>query len=455
MDFVNQLVTFITTYLGMMLIGGSLFIIIQANQSQPRLSWFMVAIFGFCASLSKFKDEFIKETPALVFPLEQIRELGRPLTIVLLVILILISLKTKNIWRKKILPQPIFYLILVQVVIFCKISSDGDLRFAFLSAATFGGLVLMVILGPSRWLQNDQNFQLGVWAIAMVGIIFGIVNTYQVLIDKHAVTFVHGWFLGTTGNPHHAAVLITATLPCFLFLFFQEKNLWLKGLWAGFFGLAVLGLLMTASRTGIIMAVVSMLIFFRHQGGKLLQITLIFGIILALLSSALPTDADTPGILSNSFNKLSNLNNTRAGVWSSYWQKFLEYPLFGASLKGERLRFGETSWLGVLGGLGLVGAFPMFMFAWTSLKMIFKLEQLSKINLDFYLKSSVIISGLFSLLVGGISEAYLLGNLTFSILAVLLYLVLGNYLIEVAQRQYDYSQSQQYGNYMFSSKLES
>ncbi|MFM9157418.1 MAG: O-antigen ligase domain-containing protein, partial [Dolichospermum sp.] len=148
------------------------------------------------------------------------------------------------------------------------------------------------------------------------------------------------------------------------------------------------------------MAVVSMLIFFRHQGGKLLQITLIFGIILALLSSALPTDADTPGILSNSFNKLSNLNNTRAGVWSSYWQKFLEYPLFGASLKGERLRFGETSWLGVLGGLGLVGAFPMFMFAWTSLKMIFKLEQLSKINLDFYLKSSVIISGLFSLLVG-------------------------------------------------------
>ncbi|MFM9160937.1 MAG: O-antigen ligase domain-containing protein, partial [Dolichospermum sp.] len=101
----------------------------------------------------------------------------------------------------KILPQPIFYLILVQVVIFCKISSDGDLRFAFLSAATFGGLVLMVILGPSRWLQNDQNFQRGVWAIAMVGIIFGIVNTYQVLIDKHAVTFVHGWFLGTTGNP--------------------------------------------------------------------------------------------------------------------------------------------------------------------------------------------------------------------------------------------------------------
>lgn len=453
MDFVNQLVTFISTPLGLMLIVGGLFMVMQANQNRPRFGWFYLAMFGFAASLNKFVNEYIKEPPALVFPLQQIREQGRPLTIVLLSLLIIIAFKTKNIWRKKIIPQPLIYIVLVQCVIFFKMLAYGNLGFAFLSAATFGGLILMVILGPSRWLQNDHNFQLGVWAIAMVGVIFALANGYQAVINVYPITFVQGWFLGTTGNPHHAAVLITATLPCFLFLFLRnDQNMWIKWIWAGFFLLGLFGLAMTASRTGAIMTVVSILIFFRYRGGKLLQIALILCVMAALfLPYFSPTDVDAPGIFSNTVNKFSNLdNNTRAGVWSGYWQSFLEYPFFGAPFQGDRLRFGESSWLGVFGGLGLVGGIPMVMFGWSCLKMIFKLDRLSKMRPDYYLKCSVVMAGLLSLLVGGISEAYLLGNLTFSILAVFLYLVLGNYLIEVAQREYDYFRSQSYKNYMLS-----
>lgn len=454
MELINQLFTFISTPLGLILIVLGLFLILVAGQKKPRLSWFLVSIFGFAASLSKFTDEFIKEPPPLVFPLQQIRELGRPLTIVILVLLIVIALKTKNFWRKKIIPQPLVYIVLLQGVIFFKVLAYGNLIFAFLSAATFGGLVLMVILGPSRWLQDERNFQLGVWAIAMVGVIFGIANGYQAARDLYAITFVHGWFLGTTGNPHHAAVLIIATLPCLLFLFFHQKKPWLKALWAGFSGLALFGLLMTASRTGGIMAVVSILIFFRYRAGKFLQIAVIFAVIAALFFPDMgPTDAETSGILSNTWNKWENLDsNTRAGVWNSYWGQFLEYPLFGAPFRGDRLTFGESSWLGVLGSLGFAGALPMLMFAWTSLQMIFKLDRLSKISPDYYLKCSVVMAGLLSLLVGGISEAYLLGNLTFSILAVFLYLILGNYLIESAQREYNYFISQKYRNLNFSSE---
>lgn len=455
MDFVNQLGNFIATPFGFILLGGGLFLGLQANQKRPLLGWFLVAIFGFSASLNKFGNEFIKEPPPLVFPLQQIREVGRPLTIVLLVLLIFIALKAKNIWRKKIMPQPLIYLILVQSVIFFKILVYGNLDFAFLSAATFGGLVLMVILGPSRWLQNEENFQLGVWAIAMVGVIFGVANGYQALIDKYAITFVHGWFLGTTGNPHHAAILIAATIPAFLFLFFHnEKHSWMKWIWVGFLALAIFGLLMTASRTGAIVAVVSVLIFFRHQGGKLLQIVLIFAVIAAFfLHSLSPTDLDTSELLSPTASKLSNLDtSTRTGVWGGYWGLFLEYPLFGAPFVGDRLRFGESSWLGVLGSMGLVGAIPMFMFGWSSLQMIFKLDHLSKIRPDYYLKCSFVMAGLLSLLVGGASEAYLLGNLTFSLLAVFLYLVLGNYLIEFAQREYNHSIAQYYDNHQLSFK---
>ena len=185
-----------------------------------------------------------------------------------------------------------------------------------------------------------------------------------------------------------------------------------------------------------------------------MQIVLIFAVIAAfVLPSLSPTDLDTSELLSPSASKFSNLDaSTRTSVWGGYWGVFLEYPLFGAPFVGDRLRFGESSWLGVLGSMGFVGAIPMFMFGWTSLQMIFKLDHLSKIRPDYYLKCSVVMAGLLSLLVGGISEAYLLGNLTFSLLAVFLYLVLGNYLIEFAQREYNSSISQYYHNYMLSSE---
>lgn len=438
MDFVKALLDFIATPLGLILIGTGLFVGIQANQKRPLLGWFLIAIFGFSASFSKFADEFIEDPPALVFPLQQIREAGRPITIVLLLLLIIISLKTKNIWRKKIIPQSVIYIVLVQIIIFFKMLIYGNLAFAFLSAATFGGLVLMVILGPSRWLQNEENFQLGVWAIAMVGVIFSIVNIYQVTIDRYAVTFLHGWFLGTTGNPHHAAVLLTASIPCFLFLFFEKgKNTSWKWIWIVFLALVTFGLFMTASRTGAMMFLASISTFFRYRGGNLLKIGCILGVIAAIfLPSLSNTDQDSVGILSYSTSKFENITfDTRAGVWGDSWRSFLEYPLLGLPLEGDRLRFGESSWLGVLGSLGIVGALPMFMFGWTSLQMIFNLDHLSKRKPDYYEKCSTIMAGLLSLLVGGISEAYLLGNLTFSILAVLLYLVLGNYLLEAAQRE--------------------
>ena len=453
MDFVNQLVNFILTPAGLVLLGCSLFIPIQANQNHPRFRWFLVSFFGFAASLSAFTDEYIKVPPPLVFPLQEIRQFGRPLAILLLVLLLVISLNTKNIWRKKIIPQPIIYICLVQCAIVCKILTSGSSSFAFLGGATFGSLVLVVILGPSRWLDNDDSFQLGVWAIAMVGVIFTLVNGYQALFDLYPLAFIHGWFLGTTGNPHHAAILIDATIPSLLFMFFntkQRKYVWLKWLWAVFFCLEAIVLLMTASRTGISVFIVSILIFFRYRLGRLSLIIVLAALLISLLIPDF-TSSSKPELFSRTVDKFEAGENTRGNVWNRYLGAFLEYPVIGEPLKGDRLRFGESSWLGVFGALGLAGGLPMLMFGWSSFKMIIKLDHLSKIRPNYYLKCSVVMSGLLSLLFGGISEAYLLGNLTLPVLAVLLYLVLGNYIIEFAKRENDNFISQYYNSYMLSS----
>jgi hypothetical protein len=427
MDFLEQLLELIASPYGLIGIGLGLVIILQASPSRRRLHWFLLALCGFSASLSKFSDEFIKEPPPLIFPLQQLREAGRPLTIVFLGLLLLLAFKTRKGWRHHITPKPIFYLVLVQVIISLKTLAYGSLTFALLSALTFGSLILMVILGPSRWLQDDRNFQLGVWSVAMVGVIFAIANSYQAAIDLHPITFVHGWFLGTTGNPQHAATLLTATIPCFLFLLTKpEQPAWAKWFWALSLGVITLGLIMTASRTGVLMAIASLLIFYRHRKRLLLRLGLILGLPLVITFSFL--DQGNSGLLLP--NKLSSLDNTREIVWQALWQQFLNNPIAGGPLLGDRLGYGESSWLSAGATLGLLGLVPLVMFGIECLRMIQQLNHLSTKNPGYYFPCSTIIAGLASLLVGSFAEAYLLGTITFSLLVLLIYLVLGNYLLE-------------------------
>jgi hypothetical protein len=345
----------------------------------------------------------------------------------------LLGFLTQNGWRRILTPQPLKYLILVQIVIFFKTLVYGDIGFAFLAVFTFGAVVLMLRIGPSRWLQDEQNFHLAVWSLAMVSVIFVIVNAYQALFDVYAITFVHGWFLGTTGNPIHAAVLLAATIPCFMFLIESRKQGdWVKAWWMLGLILVMIALFLTASRTGIIMGVVSILFFYRHRAGIVLRLGIFVSVVLAVI---LPFfGQDVPGWGTSygaATDKFLSGTNTREGVWLALWNHFINNPLFGVPLQGERLGYGESSWLAAGATLGLLGFVPLVMFGLECLKMMLQLNKLSHRKPIYFLQSSTVIAGLASLLVGSLSEAFLLGNLTFSLLALLMYLSLGKYLIEV------------------------
>lgn len=400
------------------------------------LPWLSFALCGFAASLGKYQDQWIKQPPSLVFPLEQLRDMGRPLTIILLCLLLLLGMQTKDGWRYIFTPQPLKYLIFVQILIFLKILFYGNIGFAFLYALTFGAVVQMVKLGPSRWLQDGQSFYLGVWSLAIVGVIFAVANAYQAAFNMYAVTFTHGRFLGTTGNAQHAAVLLATTIPCFVFQIESCRRNWVKAFWIASLFLVAYFLFLTGSRTGVMMGVASILFFYRHRGGALLRLVLLVSIVLGVIFSLQNQDlATTYAPLTNRF--LSG-DNTREGAWSGLWNAFINNPLFGAPLEGDRLVFGESSWLAAGATLGLLGFIPLVMFGLGCLKMILQLHNLSKRQPTYFMQSSTIIAGLAAFLVGSFSEAFLLGNLTFPILALLMYLSLGKYLIDVDDIQSQY-----------------
>jgi len=347
-------------------------------------------------------------------------------------------------WRRNLISYPVKYLVTLQIVIFIKSLVQGDFIFAILASLVFGSLILSIQLGPNRWLQDDYNFVLAVQSIAVVSVIFTTASLYQSLYDFRAIAIpAGGWFHGTTGNPQQAAALLSTTVPCFMFLI-ERKRWWdiSKFFWVICLTLVIIALFLTASRTGVITGASAILFFYRQRGGALFRFGLLIGIPLALVWIYLVQNADLDILNSSTaaIDKYLSGSNTRAGVWSALWRTFSTYPIFGAPLRGTRIGYGESSWLATAATLGILGLIPLILLGWSSLRMLIRLNQIGNQYPSYKLHTNTIIAGIISLFVGSISEAYLLGNITTSILFLLLYFAMGQYIIEVTQLEQEYYQ---------------
>jgi O-Antigen ligase len=443
--FIDQLIAFLATPFGMIGVAVGLLMVFKASRDRPT-GWLLFSICCFAASLNKYRDQWIKEPPMLMFPFEQIRAYGRPLAIVLLILLLFLAIQTQTNWRQWILPQAIKYLIFVQFAIFAKTILYGNQEFAIISALTFAGIVFMLKRGPGRWIHNDENFYLAVKSIATAGLIFVVINSLQYIINRQAITFVHGRFLGTTGNPQHAGVLLAATIPCLMFLI-QSHRAWnfAKSLWSVVLILVMYFLILTGSRTGLLMGVISILLFYRNNGGAWLRVILFTSVLAALVIPFLQPESfssSSTGIDATVSTRFSSSDNTRADAWNGLWNAFSQNILFGAPLEGDRMGYGENSWLSAGANLGLIGFIPMMLMGWESVKMIWQLNQLGNRDSYYFFQSSAVIAGLGSMLIGSCFEAFLLGNITFSLIAFLTYLVMGAYLIEVDRVRTRYARAE-------------
>ena len=444
--FIDQLISFISTPLGIIGIAIGLLMVVKASRDRPT-GWLLFSLCCFASSLNIFVDPWTKVTPALIFPLQQIRSFGRPLAIVLLILLVFLALQTQSNWRQRTLPKAIEYLITVQFVIFAKMMIYSDREFALISALTFGGIVFVFKMGLGRWMQNDENFHLAVKSIAVAGFIFVVANGFQFLINRYPITFVQGRFMGTTGNPQHAGVLLAATVPCLMFMI-QNLPRWnfAKFLWVATLMVTIYFLVLTGSRTGLLMGGISILLFYRNNGGAWVKVLLFLAIAAALIVPFLGADSlssSSTGLDAKVSDRFTSTNNTRADVWDGLLTTFSENIVFGAPLEyGNRLGYAENSWLSAGATLGLFGFIPMMMVGWESVKMIWKLNQLGNRDSYYFFQSSTVIAGLGSMLVGSCFEAYLLGNITFSLLAFLTYLMMGGYLLEVDRVRTHYARAE-------------
>ena len=398
-----------------------------------KIVYLLIGCCLFCASLASYTDEFIT-SPPLFGPLELLRSVGRPLTIGLLMLVFVLALSIPKQHGKIKIPLPLFGLIIVQYLIMIKSIYYGTLAFPIFYFFLFLLIIFTLCRGIGSRIESWKNFDQVAGAIALAGGIFVWINSFQGLVGRDAIVFIQGRFSGTTGNPNHAAVFLATVFPALLYAITKSK----KGytiFWITTTLLAFYWLLISGSRTGLFMAVMSFLLFFSHKMlyfsvriiGWGLALSLFFYVFPGLVEFSDVTEIVGWDGMAERLNRQSDGGlDTRAEIWQIQLRSFNEYPIFGLPVKGDRIIFGENSWLGVAAQFGWIGLIPMLFFGIGLIHKMILLWKTRIYNKGKANELSLCFAGLVSLLTGSFSEAYLLGNLSFPVMSMILYLLLAN-----------------------------
>ncbi len=415
------------------------FLVIGHLYSHPtsRLKWVAATIFIFLASLKKYNNPLASPSPDLAFPLEALRDFGRIGTIAALGLLVILSFIPVRQWRRISIPKALLYISIFKLVITVKTMFYGSLNEAlamlFILLAT-----IMAHTAMLRWLVTTKDFDHAMLALANVVTIFVCINVYQIAIDPYPVTFWHGWFLGTTGNPHHAAQLLGGVIPVYLYLIFKRDNSLgsaKRGFLSLMLALSALGLVWTSSRNSILAATVALLYFFRNKLGKIFKLTLILSALYFLYVVLFEHSFSIVDLFAPLQEKMIKGENTRSEVFDLMWARFMHNPIFGSPIEGNRALFLDSSWLSALDTAGLAGFIPMLMFLFAVCLMCWRLYRISGADRSLHLMADAVVSGMIFYMIASIFEAFLNGNMTDRINIVYLYISLGLFVIDEAHRR--------------------
>lgn len=429
MDYAEKFSNTLESSSGLFLIAFGLLIAILCRQS-AGIKWAGLSITAFVASLMQYKDEWHPVPDPLWGPIETLVQFGRPLAIVGLLFLALVTALSSPISNARFSPA-IAWLFAAQIVLVTKLASGGLWSTAGLSLTIYLLLLFVMVKGVSRWLSDKSGEHYFFFAISGVAAFFVIVVGIQSAVDASAIV-TNGRLRGPTGNAQHAAVLLATAAPAIVYqLLCDDKKgivLWIKRLAFGSLLLSVvICLAWTGSRTGVSMFVIAMLVVLRSTGiFRLALAAFALGAVGYLLKDYV-IEQDELG-LQDSAAHILYLEDTRRDAWEGMWNNFLDNPLFGVPVEGDRLGFGESSWLAMGSTTGLIGLVPLSLFGLSMISLIRGLQR-ARINVVNKLSIDATIAGLLALVAGSFTEAYLLGIITTPLIFTQLYVLMGNHLI--------------------------
>jgi hypothetical protein len=183
-------------------------------------------------------------------------------------------------------------------------------------------------------------------AMMCVSVLWTVCSSIQFMINPRFLVNTQGRFWGMLGNAQQAAMLVAPFAIIAIWLTLHDKSKKLRPLWIGLIAINLLFLGWTASRTGFVMLVIGASFVLYNRIGKVL----LFLPVAVLLFVALAFLSDELQIRSN-LERLTDLQNTRQGVWEAQFRNIAESPLIGVGWHDTG--GSESSWFGGFAGYGI------------------------------------------------------------------------------------------------------
>lgn len=357
--------------------------------------WVALSLAIFAIACSIPGGDKSKSHIAFFAPLELIRVSSRPITVVVLFMLLASMIGFDRGPRRRLMPASFWMFIAYQYFACVRLLLVPNLADRAIGA--FAIITLMVVvwcltLAPS--VQSLRASSWGVWSIAGCGIAFVITTLIQYPITPSGLQF-QGRLFGMTANANFAAYLLAFVLPSMCYLLIRRK----QGLWVTLnmitlgisIPLAVIMLIWTGSRGGMMTAIVGIVVFFRRRLGRFA----IAGAFCAIIGLFLaPYLGDAFGGVS----RFLDTSNTRTLVWARMLESIYQNPFFGHISSGagfyETENVGEGGFLmslslyGVLGTVPLAGMYLLlgreYFALWRARRVIPELNDLADLTLAFW-----------------------------------------------------------------------
>lgn len=350
------------------------------------------------------------------FWIEQIKALGRPLTaIVLIVIVWTLVVGSKNPLKSS--PPPVAAIGYVVFLVYfgLKLAANGFLQesiFYFLIA--IGYWYLFGFLLVSRHIRPPYTPVDSAYAIGLAHVLVVLLNiVVLVLVGADDWWTTRSGILAVNPNTLGYAVAITSFCVPILFMAILPGNMSRVVAYAVVSVMALVLVLVSGSRGATIVLLLGLLfgtsIVWKGKG------RLIVSSLLVVVMFGIFQWWEFAPIERTFIDRL----DTRSHIFLEQWRLFTTFPVFGAPWEDPRVRFGENTYLGALAQMGVVGAVAVYMFlfgaAGTCVARVWRKYPRKRNEIDIALMLSVM-----AVLAAGTVEALVLGVVGLPIFLVLI-----------------------------------
>jgi hypothetical protein len=385
----------------------------------PGLKWILLtAMFYFSTMGIQGSRWFVAH---FFSPLQQIVENGRSLTWVLLALLLVPTFLARRGWRRRVVAPGlivllIFHLLFTSLRIYWGFEEKG-----WASLPTYILLFASLGYGLGKWLQSTQDAYRLINCMAYVGAIFAGVTVLQLVIDRSGI-IENGRLVSTCITATFAAELIAVTLLPTIYLIALPGMRRIKRIALCISAaLLVVFLIWTGTRTGLLMALIGVLITFRARLGRFI----ITGILLAILVLGAST------LFQGSFEGISRLtstSDTRTAGWRIAFRQFVAHPVLGMISSEQAIT--ESSFISAAAYTGVIGSAILFLAMFLLFLDLFRAYLMRSVLKEHATLVDLAAGGIISLVGGAFLEGYLLGVLAFQIIALYFYVGLLTYALD-------------------------